>query len=43
LNRNNCAVFGPNRAFDYHDAVFDLSAICHDMAIIACFGDFAIY
>jgi hypothetical protein len=30
LNCNKRAVFGPNRAFDYYDAVFDLSAIGHD-------------
>lgn len=41
LNCNNRAVFGSNRAFDYHDAIFDLSAIGHDMAIIACVGDSA--
>jgi hypothetical protein len=30
LNCNNRAVFGPYWAFDYHYAVFDLSAIGHD-------------
>jgi len=30
LHGNNRAVFRPNRAFDYHNAVFDLSAIGHD-------------
>lgn len=41
LNGNERAVFGPNRAFDYHDTIFDVSTIGHDKAIIACFGDFA--
>jgi len=41
LHCNNRTVVGPNRAFDYHDAIFALSAIGHDNHIIACWSYFA--
>jgi hypothetical protein len=30
LNCDKRTVFGPKRSFDFHNAIFDLSAIGHD-------------